>query len=154
MIVVVSRDIQHQAQSISQAPRGIWGKSGTLANKNAIENISFLEILCWHGISGFQDTSLRILPQKFCAQSQALTENLSIKYVNVILHYLENEIKAKPGKGRNNSQHQVMCDSGKRLICTKACKHREEKPHHHFPWHGIQGKHPDAALMVSLVELQ
>lgn len=49
MIVVVSRDIQHQVQSISQAPRGTWGKSGTLANKNAIVNINFPEILLWHG---------------------------------------------------------------------------------------------------------
>lgn len=49
MIVVVSRDIQHQVQSISKAPRGTWGKSGTLANKNAIVNINFPEILLWHG---------------------------------------------------------------------------------------------------------
>lgn len=89
------------------------------------------------GTSGFQDTSLRTSPQKFCTQSQALTEDMSIKYVNTISHSLENGIKAKPGKGPNNSQHKVMGDSGKGLICMKACKHRGEEPQRHFPWHGI-----------------
>lgn len=144
------RDIQHQVQSTSQAPRGTWGKSETLANKNAIVNINFPEILLWHG---FQDTSWRIVPQKFCPQSLALTEDLPIKYVDMISHPLQNEIKAKTVKGPNNSQHKAACDSSEGLICMTACKHRGEEPQHHFPWHGIQGRPPGVALIVSLVEL-
>lgn len=67
MIVVVSRDIQHWVQSISQAPKGTWDKGGTLANKNVTVNINFPEMLLWHGyirISGhfIENIASKVLP--------------------------------------------------------------------------------------------
>lgn len=122
--------------------------------KNAIVNINFPEILLWHEYIRISRCFTKNIASKVLPSITSLLDSdLSIKYANMISDSWENEIKTKTGKGPNNSQHKVTCDSGKGVICTKACKHRGEEAHHYAPGMGSK-RHPGVALIESLVELQ